>query len=92
MMVNEDLQEVLDPNYLLVAKLEMFVLLALELLTMSCVVDHGFDDAEGHFGDVLHGDRFVVILASFHRSESRRRLRLPLQLALFQQLRSVHLQ
>ena len=91
MMINEDLQEVLNPNYLLVAKLEMFVLLALELLTMSRVVDHGLDDAEGHVGDVLHGDRFVVILASFHRSESRRRLRFPLQLALFKQLRPVHL-
>ena len=91
MMVNEDLQEVLNSNYLLVAKLEMLVLLALELLTMSRVVDHGLDDAEGHVGDVLHGDRFVVILASFHRSESRRRLRFPLQLALFKQLRPVHL-
>ena len=92
MMVYEDLQEVLNSDHLLVAKLKMLVLLALELLTMGRVVNHGLDDAEGHVGDVLHGDRFVVILASFHRSESRRRLRLPLQLALFQQLRSVHLQ
>ena len=66
MMVDEDLQEVLNPYNFLVAKLQVLVLLALELLTVGRVVDHGLDDAEGHVRDVLHRDGFVVILASLH--------------------------
>ena len=65
-MVDEDLQEVLNPYNFLVAKLQVLVLLALELLAVSRVVDHGLDDAEGHVRDVLHRDGFVVILASLH--------------------------
>mmetsp|Transcript_28932 Transcript_28932/g.35790 ORF Transcript_28932/g.35790 Transcript_28932/m.35790 type:complete len:703 (-) Transcript_28932:22-2130(-) len=68
----------------------MFVLLAMELLAVGRIVNHGFDDSEGDVAHVLHRDRLVVVFASLHRSESRR-LSLALQLTLLEQLRAIHL-
>ena len=69
MVVNENLQQVFDPDNLLRQQLQILVLLALEHLAMSGVVNHRLDDPEGDIADVFHRDRFVVILAALHRRE-----------------------
>lgn len=69
MVIDEDLEQVLNPNHLLRLQLKVLVLLALELLSMGSVVDHGLNDFERNVTYVLHCDRLIVVLTTLHGGE-----------------------
>ena len=91
-MVNEDLEEILDPDNLLRAQLQMLILLPSEVIAMGRVVYHGLNNLESHVAHVLHRDHPIVVLAALdHGDVLACRCRSLLILTLFEQLRTVHL-
>lgn len=90
-MVDKDLQEVFDADNLFGAELQMLVFLPLEVLSMSRVENHGLNNPEGNFTDILHRDCLVVILAPIDGRECDSIRLLLLLFTLFEQLGPVHL-
>ena len=91
-MVNEDLEEILDPDNLLRAQLQVLVLLPSEVIAMSRVVYHGLDNLESHLAHILHRDHSIVVLSSLdHGDVLAGCCRSLLILTLFEQLGTVHL-
>ena len=92
MVVNEDLEEVLDPDNLLRAQLQMLVLLPREVVAVSCIVNHGLDNLKSHFTHILHRDHPIVVLAALNHGNVRAgRCRSLLILTLLEQFGTVHL-
>ena len=61
MMINEDLQEILNSDDLLRTQFKVLVRLSREMIAVSSVIDHGFNDSESYITHILHSDDAIVV-------------------------------